>query len=277
MAEALAAIGLASALMQFIDFGSKVLRQLRRIEQDAENNPVIFRNVRTRLPLMLDFVKKLGYQMDAGLVPAESQAAMFPVIGRCVSQAQQLELLIDKALPRPTDSTWSKGKKAVIGVLAESDVQRINSALESDFDLLAQTGTFLSASRRDNEKPTPAPSTFNFTWVQQQPQQLEKDLTNPELSNIKRVDSAPAGKVFMVPFQRDANFLGRLALLDEVESRLETSDCVALSGLGGIGYVVQCLSFFHLEGAKEVQVTPHVAEYHAVSNIMSTKTDPMVV
>ena len=62
MAEALAAIGLASAIVSFIDFGSRTVRQLRKLEAETAEQPKVFRGVRTRLPLMLDLMKKLQLQ-----------------------------------------------------------------------------------------------------------------------------------------------------------------------------------------------------------------------
>jgi hypothetical protein len=41
--------------------------------------------------------------------------------------------------------------------------------------------------------------------------------------------------VFMVPFHRDPNFLGRRSTLELIDQTLSSQPSVALSGLGGIG------------------------------------------
>ncbi|KAL3957306.1 hypothetical protein ACCO45_007884 [Purpureocillium lilacinum] len=235
MAEAFAIIGLTSALVQFLDFGSKVVRQLRRLEGELEDIPLVFRNVRSRLPLMLDVVRKLMLQMDAGLVRHESQETMLPVVRNCVSQAEQLDNLISKALPQKNESTWSRGKKAVFGVLMEPEIERIDAALKVNFDLLAQSGTFRLASNFDASKSgvsmlNMSGPTVNLTLLQNEHQSLQHHL--PAYSEANPPCNGP---VFMVPFQRDANFLGRVAALELIEQRFERHSAVALSGLGGLG------------------------------------------
>jgi hypothetical protein len=58
MAEALAVIGFVSAIVQLLDFGTKVVNRLRILEEEVANNPRLFQDVRIRLPLMLDLVMK---------------------------------------------------------------------------------------------------------------------------------------------------------------------------------------------------------------------------
>ncbi len=103
MAEAIAVIGLVAALSEFGDFASKVVKQLRNLEVDVAEGPVVFRNVRNRLPLMLDLVRKIKLQMDAGLVSDSSQELMLPVIRNCTYHASRLDNLINKALPQPEE------------------------------------------------------------------------------------------------------------------------------------------------------------------------------
>src|SRR4051812_36129539 len=104
MAETFAAIGLAAAILQFIDFGGKVLRQLRRLEADAVGVPTVFQNIRSRLPLMVDLVEKIMRRMDAGLVDPSSQEMMLPVVRSFTVQAKQLDALITKSLPQKNES-----------------------------------------------------------------------------------------------------------------------------------------------------------------------------
>ena len=54
MAEALAAVGLASAIVQFIDFGTKILTRLADFSTEAEEVPKTFRLIKVQLPLILN-------------------------------------------------------------------------------------------------------------------------------------------------------------------------------------------------------------------------------
>ncbi|MCJ1309854.1 hypothetical protein MMC25_003515 [Agyrium rufum] len=236
MAEALALIGLASALVQFVDFGTKVIRHLRQIEDQAADIASWFKSARYRLPLMLDLVRKIMLQMDAGLVSDKSKEAMYPVVHDCISQAQELDRLLDKFSPKSRDSSWIRGKKAIYAVWSESEVERIDAGLKSNFELLMQAGTFQAINQSDGSKNISFAPTFTIsptvqvTMAQQESQPAEHlPWDEPEKQ------SASTQSVFLVSFPRDANFLGRQDIIDKVTETFEKTRVVALSGLGGIG------------------------------------------
>jgi hypothetical protein len=40
---------------------------------------------------------------------------------------------------------------------------------------------------------------------------------------------------FMIPFDRDRNFIGREDVIEKIEQRFESQSRVALAGIGGVG------------------------------------------
>ena len=42
--------------------------------------------------------------------------------------------------------------------------------------------------------------------------------------------------LFLVPFSQDKQFVGREDMISDIEEKLETERCVALTGIGGVGY-----------------------------------------
>ena len=236
MAEAIAAIGLASALLTFIDFGAKVIRRLRQVEDHLSESSSYFRNVRVRLPLMMDLVKKIMLQMEAGLVPNKSEEVMYPVVNSCIAQAQELDKLFDRILPQAKDGSWTRGMKAIYSVLSESEVERIDSGMKSNFGLLMQAGTFQTLSRQGNSHTVSIAPTFTLapTVHFTVPQQQESQATPMPWEEMEK--HHPLGnEIFLVPFSRDADFLGRRSVIEGVSGILQKSQIVALSGLGAIG------------------------------------------
>ena len=235
MAEAFAVIGLASALLQLLDFGGRVIKRLRVLEDQGTGGAACFKGVRTRFPLMLDLVKRIMLQMEAGLVSENSKAVMYPVVQNCISQAQELDNLINKSLPQPSDNTWQRGKKAVYSVMSESEIERVDAELKSSFELLMQAGTFQRVNPAKEQNPiTFAPSftlspTFQVPIPQQQSQSTRLPWEEPEKQ------TSTTQSIFMVPFPRDANFLGRQNVLDLIAEKFEKTHAVTLFGLGGIG------------------------------------------
>ena len=237
MAEAFAAIGLASALLQFLEFGTKVIRRLRQLEDQTAESIACFRNVRNRVPLMLDLVKRIMLQMEAGRVSDKSKEVMYPVVQNCISQAQELDKLFNRTLPQSNDNSWVRGKKAIYGVLFESEIERIDTGMKSNFELLMHAGTFQTINRSEGSSsmsfaPTFTLSpTFHVTLEQQESQSAP--LPWDEIEKQGHATRA----IFMVPFARDANFLGRQDVIKTVSETFQKNHFVALSGLGGIGYV----------------------------------------
>lgn len=235
MAEAFAIIGLASALLQFIDFGTKVIRRVRELEDQVADSISLFRGVRNRLPLMLDLVKKIMLQMEAGLVSDKSKETMYPVVHNCIAQAEELDKLLHKVLPSPKDSSWTRGKKAIYGVLSESEIERVDTGLKSNFELLMQAGTFQAIRTQEGSHSISFAPTFTLSPTVQVTlnQQEERHQSLPWEKIDKISDTAQA--FFMVPFLRDPNFLGRHDILFKISDAFQKSQFVTLSGLGGIG------------------------------------------
>ena len=46
-----------------------------------------------------------------------------------------------------------------------------------------------------------------------------------------------AGSLLMIPYPEDPHFTGREDIMDSIKSKLETERRVALTGIGGVGYV----------------------------------------
>jgi N-terminal domain on NACHT_NTPase and P-loop NTPases len=229
MAEALAAIGLVSAIVQFVEFGTKIIGRFHSLQKEVADGPKVFQDVRTRLPLMLDLVKKIRIQIEAGQVDKASQEVMLPVIQTCLVEVRHLDDLFVKALPKCNDSSWNRGKKAIISVIRESEIARIDLVLKTNCDLLVQSGTFLSMSRLGAQEPSSLQQMVNVIIPPQQ------NLSTSEYEYVKRSDSMRVSPVFMVPFQRDPKFLGRQSTINEIKLRFNNQRQVALAGLGGVG------------------------------------------
>jgi hypothetical protein len=207
---------------------------------------------------MLDLVKKIRLQIEAGEVDKNSQAVMLPVLRSCIAQVQQLEEIFVKALPRTADSSWSRGKRAFLGVIKESEVEKIDLVLKTNFDLLVHSGMYHSMSRIENKDsaslqqqminvvisspqsyaPQSYPSQQNYGTQSYVPESYAPPEQDYKLRSGSLSSQPPSyAPVFMVPFQRDPKFLERQSIMENIKSKFKTSRRVALAGLGGVGYV----------------------------------------
>jgi hypothetical protein len=213
MAEALAVIGLVSAIVQFVDFGNKVVGRLNEFRQSINEVPKTFRKINDQLPLLIDTLRRTQNQADAGHVDEETAKALKPAVDGCLAQVKQLEDILVKALPLEKDSSWDRGIKALASLAHDKTVQQITSELESHVRMLtyhqATTSSYLSSQ----------------LVIQGTAQQSKLD---PE--------SLPRKTCFMVTFERNPNFIGREDIMKDVDRSLKAGqNRVAIAGIGGVG------------------------------------------
>ena len=227
MAEALAVVGLVSAIVQFIDFSSKIVNRLDEFQAEVADGPKVYQDVQNRLPLMLDLVNKIQVRVAAGQIDRPSQVTMLPIIESCISQVSLLGNLLSKALPEAKDSSWARGKKAFRSVIRESDLEKIDHNLRTNFELLVQAETLHRLEFRGSKSD----QTVNVFM----PSQQQNVAVSPPQKSLDRSGSVSTQFVFMVPFQRDPKFLGRKNVMEELVEKFQDQRQVALAGLGGVG------------------------------------------
>ncbi|KAL8691623.1 MAG: hypothetical protein Q9218_003198 [Villophora microphyllina] len=200
------ALGLASAVVTLLDLGTKVVKRLKELSEDG-NVPEAFRDVKTRLPLLNSVVSYTQLRADS-LSPGDREAVE-DVLQRCFEQVRQLDELLKKVSVLTRDSAWKKSIRAAISVAEEGRVQRIATALKDNVELLS---TFLSVTPAEKGRP-----------------KAERWLSEPLPSY------ASVAGLFLVPFSRDEQFVGRQGTLQSIALSFKDQSRVAISGIGGIG------------------------------------------
>ena len=211
MAETLAIIGLISSIVQFVDFGTKVMHRLNEFQSNIKDVPETFRHIKTQLPLLIDTLKQTQAQADAAHLSEETAKALKLVVEGCLSQVKLLEEILIKALPTKKDSSLRKGLKALTSLAHDKDVQRITTALDG----YVQTLTYYTSN-----------ATYASNQVLQKAYQELK--LNPDTTRRK--------PRFMVKFDQDPDFIGREDIMKEIDERHGVGrPRVAIAGIGGVG------------------------------------------
>ena len=199
------AIDLASAIVTFVDIGAKIVKRLKELSE-AGDVPDIFRDIRTRLPLLTSIVVSTQQNIDH-LTP-EARDALQEIVKQCFDQVSQLDDLVKKVAVSRGDSLLVKTIKIGFSLAEEGRVQRIATALRDNAQLL----TFLNVVPVEKGKPS-----------------LDRQLSEPPQPYAKETG------VFLVPFSRDEDFVGRENVLLAISSSFEKQPRVSISGIGGIG------------------------------------------
>ena len=208
MAE-LAAIGLASSIIQFVDFGIKVVVRLHEFESaiNSGQDPKPYRDIRIELPLLIDTLRQTQEQAERGQIDDQRAKSLLPVIQGCYDQVRQLDQML-QVLPTAQESTWRRSIKVISSIRKDKKFSEIVQTLKEYVQFL----TYHQAATGPASPP-----------AYEVPRSLYVETT---------VDP-----VFLVPFERDRNFVGRSDLISEIDEKFGKCRRVALSGIGGVGYV----------------------------------------
>jgi hypothetical protein len=104
MTEALVIVGLASTIVQFVDFSTKIIQRLDEFQSRVGEVPQTFRDLKIQLPLLRDTLKRAKAETEAGLIDADTQRAVLDVVEGCQLQVKRLDNILIKTLPTPADS-----------------------------------------------------------------------------------------------------------------------------------------------------------------------------
>lgn len=203
--DPLTAVGLASAIVSFIDIGTKIAKRMKELSE-AGDIPEVFRDIRTRLPLILSVV--VSTRQGINNLSSEAEGAFEEVVRRCLEQVSQLDKILDKMTVSKGDSRLKKAFMAGISLVEEGRIQRIATALRDNVQLLI----FLNVTPAEKGRP-----------------RAERTLSEA----LPSYNSATG--VFLVPFTRDERFVGRESTLRSIALSFGTQNRVAISGIGGVG------------------------------------------
>jgi len=197
MAEALAIIGLVSAIAQFVDLSTKIIERLTEFQSRLDEAPQTFRDLLVQLPLLQNTLERTKASAETGIIDIDTKQAVLEVVKGCQSQVKQLDDILVKTIPVAGDSRLRRGVKAFKSVGQEKDVQTIMARI----------------------------------------QQYQISLIHYQTSPATQALSIRRKPLFTVPFERDKRFIGRHDQMNDIEKLFKTHGRVALAGLGGVGYV----------------------------------------
>ena len=136
MAEALAILGLVSAIVQFVDFGAKIVERLDEFNSDIHEVPKTFQAIEVQLPLLIDTLHRTQQQASDGHVSDETATALKPLIDACCKEITVLRIILDKTIPPKKSSSWQRRLQALKSLAHDKDVERSVTKLESHIRML---------------------------------------------------------------------------------------------------------------------------------------------
>ncbi|KAK0662959.1 hypothetical protein QBC41DRAFT_329440 [Cercophora samala] len=217
------AVGLAAAIAQFLEVGAKTIKRLSDFHDNLDEIPQAFRRVKTKLPLIVNGLDKVKDQAVAGAFEPATAASLAGVVKECCQAADELNVLLEKALPSTTSSRWEKTKKAFVSLALEEKINTLDSAITEYISVL---------------------EFHHVIWLTG-----SVELRSPPEERSKHF--------WLVPFDRNSSFVGRDAVFDALDQAFTVKEGsqpkAALCGFGGIGKSQIALEYcFRVGGKKSV-------------------------
>jgi hypothetical protein len=131
--DPITAIGLATSIVTFIQLATTILQRFDEISVAGEV-PKVFREVKSRLPLLMHAVKMTEASMDR--ISMEARKALGPVIQSCSVQMRQLDDVLRKVTTGHGESAVRRAIKVVISLAEEANVRKIENALYENVQIL---------------------------------------------------------------------------------------------------------------------------------------------
>lgn len=199
--DPLTVVGLASSIVQFIDFTVKVAARIEDFQKSVQKVPYYLEDVHAQLQLLAATLPRTKERANSGNLTLETRQAVLRVVVGCQRQVQKLADLIERLSPNVNDSRWKRQKKALLSIQNEKRIRSIESCLQR----YTQSLTYHEATAVGNS-------------------------TDVEQSLAPNQDI-----IYDVPFGRDEDFVGRTDTLLELSSRIAQEPRCALVGIGGVG------------------------------------------
>jgi hypothetical protein len=181
-----------------------VVARLNEFGSDTKEVP---KDLRQELPLIIETLELIQKRADVGYFNNKTATSLKTFVDGCLEKIKLLKVILDKTTPSEQSSTWQKRLHAIKSLAHDRDVQQITVVLQRRFQEL---------------------TLYQATTILDLNSSLSVDLKNISISREK--------PVFMVPFERDYDFIGRAKILQELELKLNKKNRrVALAGIGGVG------------------------------------------
>ena len=103
--EAVATVGLVAAIVQLVDFTTKVVVRLEDFCSKSQEAPAAFRDIRVQLPLLANDLRRTKEQIEARELSQESQKSVLAVVETCQAHVKvdQFTLSLSSTLDAFTD------------------------------------------------------------------------------------------------------------------------------------------------------------------------------
>lgn len=253
MAEAVALVGLAAAVAQFIEYGMKLADRLEELSSSTSDRANAFSALKARLPAVLGVLGLVKRQIERGVFDVAEAKTLLPIIENTNAHVSALIAVMEKIAPsqaKKKESLVVKYFTAMRSLSLDAEVQKITARLQGNLQIISlfQTTSLVEAkSQTTNSRPLSPQDTGNRSDVstsQRQEPRLGEDAgvvifsSSPQASAF--ISGADGLDLQVTVSQPNSNSASGFCLPDL--SSTSTPDSVATPDLSKDGAVTPLLT-----------------------------------
>lgn len=190
--DPVSAIGVAAAIVQFVDLGTKFVKRLKDYSSAASEIPKSLQHISNQLPLLVNTLDRLKTDVQVERVDFDTRCILKGVVAGCKQQVEKLDGIIDKVLNIPGDYRIVRVQKAFVSSRNDTKVPEIEKSLQIYISVLTLhqivEGTVASslANEEDSYFEVPirqaSPFVQRVDWMQKLETQLDPAATSQVLN-----------------------------------------------------------------------------------------------
>lgn len=128
--DAVSAIGVAAAVLQFVDLGTRIVKRLKDYSSTASEVPKSLQHISYQLPLLVNALDRLKTGVQVERLDLSTKCILKGVVDGCKQQVDKLDGIIEKVLNIPGDSRRLKIQKALVSLRNDTKVLEIEKCLQ---------------------------------------------------------------------------------------------------------------------------------------------------
>lgn len=197
MAEAVAVVSLVATIGTLIDLSTRLMKRLIEYQRSVQSLPKTFKGLETKLPLILNTLKRISTHAKNGGVDEETKLLLEPIVHSCLVRIEALDEILAKIAPNPNDCVFERSIKATLSLRHEKEIEKLMKDITEYLAILT----------------------------------LHSAAFATQLAQTQKVDKP----VFMLPYPRDTAYLDRPDISLAIATVLQSERFVTLCGTGGVG------------------------------------------
>ncbi|OAA74231.1 ankyrin 2,3/unc44 [Cordyceps fumosorosea ARSEF 2679] len=135
--DPLSAIGLASAIVQFVQFGFQIADRLQDLTAKHPGQiPKALQSISMHLPLLANSLSKIKSDARVAGFDLDTKCILKGIVAGCLTQVQEVEAMLEEIACAPGDSLKTKLKKVVTSVRHQERLARIERTLNTYISVL---------------------------------------------------------------------------------------------------------------------------------------------